>query len=139
MELTDTSVSFDGDLEKAWALLVDYKQMPSWDIFMDRLHFDAPMQLGSVGLLKMKGGPEVKLRVTSFNPPFNYTDEFSMLGSDFIFHHELAILPSKEINLRIRVESNGLFSSLLAPMMKSQFAAKMPVLMNNFKRIMLSR
>lgn len=101
---------------------------------MDWVRFDGELKMGSRGQLKMKNGPEVPLVVTSFSPPNSYTDEFTMMGSKFIFHHELSELSATTVSVRIRVETLGLFADLLAPLMKSDMSRKMPVLMNNFKQ-----
>lgn len=134
IQLTDDKVTFKGELKSAWDKLVHWQTMHEWDPFMERVTFGGPLELGSVGLLKMKGGPQAKLVVTAFNPPISYTDQFTMLGSTFIFHHELIEAPPNQITLHIWVEASGALASLLAPMMRKEFAAKMPLLMNNFKQ-----
>lgn len=100
---------------------------------MDWVKFDGPLEMGSIGELKMAGGPTVKLKVTAFNPPHSYTDEFTMLGSTFIFHHRV-VENEEGVVVKIDVEATGALACLFAPLMKQDFAKKMPVLMNNFKR-----
>jgi hypothetical protein len=135
MLLGDTSIKLYGPAEEAWHKVVDWQwqTMPEWDIFMERLNFDGPLRLGSVGKLKMKDGPEVTLVVTSFDPPHSYTDEFSLLGSKFVFHHEITEFSGGSI-LRIWVEGHGFLAALLGPLLRNSFASKMPFLMNNFKQ-----
>lgn len=134
MHLVSSSISVDASADAAWAKLVDWQRMHKWDIFMDWVKFDGPLQMGSVGDLKMAGGPTVKLKVTAFNAPHSYTDEFTMFGSTVIFHHRVVVDEAEGVAVRIDVEANGALASLLAPLMKQDFAKKMPVLMNNFKR-----
>jgi hypothetical protein len=134
MQLGDMTITVDGTLDAVWQKLIHWETMHEWDIFMDRVQFDGPLKQGSVGKLKMKNGPEVTLIVTRFSPPNSYTDEFSLAGSLFVFHHELTELRPTSVSLRIWVEARGMIASLLAPFMRKQFSAKMPLLMNNFKQ-----
>lgn len=134
MLLGEHQVSFPGTRESAWAKLVDWQSMHEWDIFVERLHFDGPLALGSTGTLKMKDGPTVQLVVTSFSAPHAYTDEFRLFGSTFVFHHELSEPAPGQVLLRIVVEGSGALVGLLQPLFKKQFKAKMPILMENFRR-----
>ncbi|MBX9569630.1 MAG: SRPBCC family protein [Candidatus Obscuribacterales bacterium] len=134
MQLVDTKITVDASPNAAWQKLVDWQRMHKWDIFMDWVKFDGPLALGSVGDLKMTGGPTVKLKVTAFDPPNSYTDEFTMLGSTFVFYHEVMESTDGGAIVRITVDANGTLASMLAPLMRSDFAKKMPILMNNFKR-----
>ncbi len=57
-----------------------------------------------------------------------------MLGSTFVFYHEVMESTDGGAIVRITVDANGTLASMLAPLMRSDFAKKMPILMNNFKR-----
>jgi hypothetical protein len=133
MKLAEDAMTLSGDVQSAWDKLVDWSRMHEWDVFLEHLHFNGPLGLNSVGRLKMKDGPEVDLVVTQFDPPHSYTDEFSLLGSKFIFHHYVAEAGTGEVTVRIVVEAEGLAAALLAPLMRRQFAQKMPLLMQNFR------
>jgi hypothetical protein len=133
MDIGQDTITFRGSLQTAWEKLIDWRTMHEWDPFMESIEFEGPLAVGSIGKLKIKGVPETKLEVTEFNPPYSYTDQFSMLGSTFIFYHELTELPSNEISLHIGVEVEGALASTIAPLMRKDFAVKMPILMKNFK------
>ncbi len=134
MKIADSKIQIQGSLEAVWHKLVDWQTMHTWDIFMESVIFDGPLRLGSKGKLRMKGGPEVELVVTSFNEPHSYTDEFTLLGSRFIFFHQLSEHSENLLVLHITVETNGFLASLLAPLMRIDTEKKMPILMNNFKK-----
>lgn len=133
MQLVDSKITVNASPEEAWAKLVDWQAMHKWDLFMDWVKFDGPLAAGSIGDLKMAGGPIVKLKVTAFNPPNSYTDEFTMLGSTFVFYHEVNEAPNGGAIVRITVDTNGMFASMLAPLMRKDLNKKMPMLMSNFK------
>lgn len=134
MKVADNSILVAGKLQPVWEKLVHWQTMHEWDVFMDRVVFDGPLKLGSKGKLKMKNGPEVDLIVTSFDPPFSYTDEFTVMGSRFKFFHELVEDSDNAVTLRITAEVEGLVATLLAPLMRKDLGLKMPTLMNNFKQ-----
>ena len=134
MKIGDRTIVVEGKLQAVWEKLVDWRTMHEWDVFMERVVFDGPLQMGSKGRLKMKGGPEVDLIVTSFNPPQSYTDEFTMMGSRFIFHHVLTETSENAVSVQIAVETDGFVAALLAPLMRTDFEKKMPILMSNFKQ-----
>lgn len=133
MKLAEHEVSLSGRLESAWEKLVDWKSMPKWDLFMKSVHFDGPLKNGSVGQLTLQDGNTYTLKVTSFNPLKDYTDEFSILGSRLIFMHELIPQGANRITMRFRVEGEGLLVFLLQGPIKNDLVTKLPDLMNRFK------
>lgn len=134
MEIGERTVIVKASAQAAWDKLVDYKHMHEWDIFMEWIKFEGAIKNGSKGRLKMRDGAEVDIVVTSFDPPKTYTDEFRMLGSRFVFHHEVKERPDGDTAVRIAVEAHGVVAGLIAPMMRAQMKEKMPVLMAKFKR-----
>lgn len=133
MQLSDDSVTFKGTAATAWEKLVDWRNMPEWDPFMESVHFDGPLHARSVGRLKMKNGPDVELRVTEFTPGVSYTDEFTLWGSRFVFYHEVKETSAGLVTMRIRTEAYGLLASLLGGVMRKNFSRDMPGLMENFR------
>lgn len=135
MLLADNSFNVKGTIQSVWDKLVDWSTMHEWDVFLDHLHFDGPLALNSVGKIKTTDGLQGDLVVTQFSPLHSYTDEFSFLGSKLIFHHYVSESSSPgEITVRIAIDGEGILIALLAPLMRKQFAAKMPVLIANFKQ-----
>lgn len=134
MQLCDESTTFEGTVDTVWQLLVDWQNMPSWDIFMESLDFDGPLKMGSRGLLKMKNGPTAPLLVTAFNPPYSYTDELTFWFTRLIFHHELTELEAGKITVRFVVEGEGLLPLFVGSLMKNDMRKKMPVLLDNFQK-----
>ncbi len=125
---------FKGDLQSAWEKLIDWKHMPDWDIFIDSVEFDGPLKVGSVGKLKSRDGHNYALTVTDFNPRNNYSDEISIMGSKFIFYHELSEKTPGEITMRFTITATGLIAFIFQYPIKNAFALKLPILMENFRR-----
>ena len=107
--------------------------MHEWDILIEYVQFHGVLRVGSVGILKPKGAPVVDLVVTELVPPHSYTNEFTLFGSTFTFHHELEELDSNTVSMRFWVEARGLMAKTFAPLMRKDIEKKLPILMNNFK------
>ncbi len=133
MQLCDESTTLEGTINNVWNFLVDWRSMPSWDIFMESLDFDGPLEKGSLGRLKMKNGPTAPLLVTAFNPPHSYTDELRFWFTRLIFHHELKEIQPGKVSVRFIVEGEGLLPALIGSWMKKDMHEKMPLLLSNFK------
>lgn len=134
MVFVEHSVTFKGNIDSAWEKLVDWKRMPEWDIFIDDINFDGPLKLGSVGTMKSRDGHTYSLKVTDFNPKKDYSDELSIMGSTFVFFHELSEKSAGEITMRFTISAKGLIAFIFCYPIKNAFAQKLPILMDNFKR-----
>lgn len=133
MVYVEHSVSFKGDLKTAWDKLVDWKHMPDWDIFIDEMHFDGPLKTGSVGRMKSRDGHHYVLTVTDLKPLDNYSDEMSVMGSKFVFYHEIKETTPGEINMRFTISAKGLIAFLFKYPINNALEQKLPILMDNFK------
>jgi hypothetical protein len=133
MLFVEHNVTFKGDLQSAWDKLVDWKRIPEWDIFVDSVQFDGPLKVGSVGQLKSRDGHNYNLTVTDFNPLNNYSDEISIMGSKFIFYHELSEKTPGEITMRFTISANGFIAFIFQYPINNALALKLPILMDNFK------
>ncbi|MCC7529788.1 MAG: SRPBCC family protein [Candidatus Melainabacteria bacterium] len=134
MVFVEHSVTFKGDLQSAWDKLVDWKRMRDWDIFIDEVKFDGPLKVGSVGQLKARDGHIYVLTVTDLNSPNNYSDEISIMGSRFVFFHELSEKTPGEITMRFTISATGLIAFIFQYPINNAFALKLPILMDNFKQ-----
>ena len=133
MIFVEHTVTFKGDLETAWDKLVDWKTMPEWDIFIDDVQFDGPLRVGSTGHLITRDRQNYILHVSDFNRLSNYTDEFSTMGSKFVFYHEMSERTPGEITMRFTISARGVIAFIFKYPIKNAFLQKLPILMDNFK------
>jgi hypothetical protein len=111
MKLAERSIMINGSLQAVWDKLLHWRSMPDWDILMKSIHFDDPIRVGSIGRLVLKNGQELKLRITQFDQLKDYTDEFSVLGTRFIFYHQLTQQSLEQIKMYLyRVTVNCEYS-----------------------------
>lgn len=139
MILAESKIRFAGDIDSAWAKMVDWEHMQDWDHFMEKMEFDGPFAPGKVGTLTMKGGRKVQLKVTEMvadGAARHYTDEFSFLGSRFIFHHFLTNDDKdngENLEMRFAIEGQGLMISILRLQFARAFKKELPRLMAKYK------
>jgi hypothetical protein len=129
MKLTSKSVLIKAPQKTVWQKLIDWHTWPTWDGGMETISFandssdtssasnpsDA-IRVGSVGKLKMKGGPAVDLRVTEFSFEKSYTSEFDLWGSRFVFIHFLetvTISGLPQVRATVAVEADGITAPVL--------------------------
>jgi len=133
MVFVEHTVEFNGDLQSAWDKLVDWKTMPSWDIFIDEMFFDGPLKPGSKGRMKSRDGHFYDLLVTKLTPLSNYSDEAQIMGSKFVFYHELKETAPGKIAMRFTISATGFIAFIFQYPINNALAQKLPILMNNFK------
>jgi hypothetical protein len=62
-----------------------------WDPDTRQAHLTGPFKSGSVGKLQPKKGLPIKIRVTNAEPPRCFTVVSRVLGTQFIFNHQLEL------------------------------------------------
>jgi hypothetical protein len=118
VRLAKHSITVRGDIQSAWAKLLDWQRMPDWDDFISSIHFEAPILVGSTGTLTVRGGQVFKLRITQFEPLQDYTDEFSILGTRFIFYHRLTKHSSEQLEICFSIDCEGALSLIMQNSLK---------------------
>ena len=133
MLVVSHSVLLEAAPERVWRKLVDWKDWPSWDTGQEKIEFDGPINAGSVGKLKLKGGPEVALKIVDFSPGKSYVSEFKLLGARFVFGHSIVSKAKNLTVLTVVVEMKGLSALLWAGLMCASLRKDVPQWMQNFK------
>jgi uncharacterized protein YndB with AHSA1/START domain len=131
--LGEHSVVVNVPPDVVWQALVDWESWPEWDKGQESIRFKGPLNVGSSGKLKIRGGPKVDLRITDFEPGHDYTSEFRLLGSRFIFSHSIEA-EGESTRVTFAVFTTGIFGALLHGLLRSQVETNLPDWMTNFKR-----
>ncbi len=130
--IAEHSIDIAAPKEAIWIKLVDFEHWSDWDTGMESVQFDGPLTLNSKGKLKLKGGPEVDLLITTWEEPNRYVDEFELWGSRYIFDHTVVSIGGvSEITFSIYVV--GLLGGLLSFIAERDCKKKLPIWMDNFK------
>jgi len=133
MRLVESSVTLHGNLEAAWAKLVNWQTMPEWDVFMESIHFEQPISVDSTGMLALKNGQKFKLRITQLAPMQDYTDEFSVLGTRFVFYHQLKQISPEQLKMYFSIDCEGLLSFVMHRLLSKEFDTQLATVMSRFK------
>jgi uncharacterized membrane protein len=131
--LAEHSIVLHSNLESVWQKLIDWQNMPGWDIFMKSIQFDEPVGIGSIGALVLKNGQRHSLRITQFEHLHSYTDEFSVLGMRFVFFHRLTPEQSNKVTLYFSIDCTGPLSFIFRPLLTEQMKSQLQILMENFR------
>jgi hypothetical protein len=126
------TIAVNAPIDAIWKKLVDWQHWTQWDAGMEKINFDAPLGLGSIGKLKLKGGPEVDLVITRCEEPNRYVDEFELFGSKYIFDH-IVFSENGQNKLKVSLHTTGLFSQVFAFLIDASCKTNLPIWMDNFK------
>ena len=137
------TVTINAPADVVWSHVIDWQHWPDWDKGMERVFFKGPINVGSTGKLKLRGGPTVNLKVTQFDPVLpgtagfepepQYTDEFSLFGSRFIFYHRVDPIDANTSTFYVTAHTTGLVA-LFNPIIRPSFDAKLSEWLGNLKR-----
>ncbi|MDR3617441.1 MAG: hypothetical protein P4L53_28050 [Candidatus Obscuribacterales bacterium] len=133
MRLAQHSITLHGDIQSAWAKLLDWQNMLDWDEFISSIHFENPIRVGSTGTLTVKDNQVFKLRITQVEHLHDYTDEFSILGTRFIFYHRLTQQSSNQLELYFSIDCEGVLSLFMPLFLAKKFDAQLQATMSKFK------
>jgi hypothetical protein len=134
MKVASHTVTVSAPAQVVWSKLVHWQKWPTWDTGMERITFDGPIDVGSIGRLKLKDGPEVQLHVSSLIEGESYEDYFDVFGTRFIFYHDLRTLEDGLVELYFSVEATGLTALFLGNLKRAELAQHLPKWMEYFKQ-----
>lgn len=133
--LAENSIEVNADAESVWQFIVNWEKMPEWDFLMKQIRFPESASVGSEGSITTADGKTYLIRITEWNPPRNYTDEFRTMGSRMIFHHEVVPTNRDSSLVKFRVDGDGLAMFMLQMPIRASLQPKLKSLMQNMKRI----
>jgi hypothetical protein len=129
------TITISAPASTVWQEMTDWTTWSSWDKGQDSIQFSGPLALEAIGQLKLKDGPKVSLRVTSFDPGRAYVSEFNLLGTPFVFHHNIDKLSDDCSNVSFAIDATGWSAPILGSIAKSQVAKELPHWMENFQKL----
>lgn len=98
--------------ESIWRCWVNVQGWPDWDDGLEWATLQGPMSVGSLGVIKRRGGERVPFRITEYVEGRSFTCLGRKLGTDVAFVHRLEPC-SLGTKLTHRVEATGPFAWLL--------------------------
>jgi hypothetical protein len=105
---------------RLWALYADINHWTAWDGEIDYARADGPFAVGTRGVLRPTGGPEVKFTLTRVETNKGFTDRSFLPLAWMDFHHTIEDTGSVR-----RVTHSVVMGGLLAPLFKRIFGEKL--------------
>jgi hypothetical protein len=133
MQLVSHKVIVNAPNSVIWSELIHWETWTTWDGGMERVQFDGPIDVGSIGRLKMKDGPEGLLHISALQERVSYSDYFDLLGTRFNIHHSLSHFEELGETVHFSAEAQGPTAWILAPLIRVKMAKSLPQWMNTFK------
>lgn len=89
-----------------FARWIDHDTWPQWSPDTEWVRVDGPVEVGTTGVLKPRGGPKVKFVISACTPGREYTDTSRLPGAHLVFQH--TVEPAEHgCELRVRVTMGG--------------------------------
>lgn len=114
--------------ESIWHIWQDVKNWNTWDHGIEYSRIDGPFEEGTTGVLKPKGGPLVRTKLTGVDPLKKFVDESKLFLAKIIVSHYLAKSGDKTL-VTHQIEMTGplafLFAYLIGRTMKKNLPQEM--------------
>jgi hypothetical protein len=111
--------------ESVWALYEQVSGWKEWDHEVESSRLDGPFQVGSAGVLKPRGGPASKFRLTGVTPGRGFSDVTRLPLATLAFEHTLTP-ESSGTRIHHRVTIRGPLAFLFSRVIGRKIAAGLP-------------
>ncbi|GAB5412090.1 MAG: hypothetical protein ChlgKO_12040 [Chlamydiales bacterium] len=99
--------------ESIWRVWEDVKNWNLWDSGIEYSSIEGPFQAGTQGILKPRGGPVIRTKLTVVKPMNVFVDEATLKGAKILMTHFLTRVGSK-LTITHRIEMKGPLSIFYA-------------------------
>lgn len=123
---TEASTVTPASPEAVWALYEQVGAWNAWDHEVEWSRLDGPFQAGSSGVLKPKGGPASKFRLTAVEQGRRFADLTRLPLAVLSFEHTLTPEPSGGTRIHHRVTLRGPLTFLFSRVIGRNIAAGLP-------------
>lgn len=110
--------------EKIWQLMSDVNQWKTWDESIDDASLDGEFKTGSQFMLKPKGGPKVRIRLTDVRPDGYFKDQTSFPLAKMHGEHWYEETP-EGLKITTTMTMTGLLARLWYKMVMKDIAANL--------------
>ncbi len=92
--------------ESIWRVWEDVKNWNLWDSGIEYSSIEGPFQVGTQGVLKPRGGPVIRTKLTVVEPMNMFVDEATLKGAKILVTHFLTRVGQK-LTVTHRIEMKG--------------------------------
>lgn len=122
---TEASAVTPAAAENVWSLYERVGDWKSWDHEVEASQLDGPFQVGTTGVLKPKGGPASKFRLTAVERARRFADVTRLPLARLAFEHTLTPVPGGT-RIHHRVTIDGPLTFLFSRVIGRKIAAGLP-------------
>jgi hypothetical protein len=108
-----------------WQIWQDVEKWNTWDHGIEYSSIDGPFALGTTGILKPKGGPLVRTKLTNVEPLESFIDESKLFLCTIVVAHYLTQSNGKTL-VTHQIEMNGPLSFFFAYMIGRKMKKNLP-------------
>jgi hypothetical protein len=134
MLIIDHSVFTKASAEQVWKLYKDPTTWPIWDHEIEYASLKGPFAIGTKGILRPRGGPEVKFVIIEMIPKVKFSDISLLPLTKLKFTHTLT-KKSDKLEINHRVEMWGLLSFFFAFVIGRKIKAGLPTAMKKLAEV----
>jgi len=88
-----------------FARWIDHDTWPEWSPDTEWVRLDGPVEVGTHGVLKPKGGPKTKFVISACTPGREYTDTTRLPGARLVFRHTVEpAAPGCELHVQVTMD-----------------------------------
>ena len=117
-----------------FARWIDHDTWPQWSPDTEWVRVDGPVEVGTRGVLKPRGGPRVKFVISACTSGREYTDISRLPGARMVFQH--TVEPAEHgCELHVRVTMEGPLAFVRSRIMGGGFRESVPADLDRLVRI----
>lgn len=120
--------------EEIWRLWSDVKNWDKWDYDVVSSSIDGRFETGTTGVLKPKGGPKTKFKITEATENRSFSNRSLLPLCSIYFVHELNEVEGT-IEISHRIEMKGLLSGFFSKVMGKNIARGLPGSVENLIKL----
>lgn len=138
IELASARTTSSSSPAAFYARWIDHSTWTRWDTDTEWVRLDGPVAVGTKGVLKSEGGPEVRFTITSLDPDREYVDTSRFFGARLTFLHR-AELRGDHTELLAQATIEGPLAWLWHRILGDGFATSVPEALNRLVRLVESQ
>lgn len=131
----ERTIEINANPANVWQIMSDVSRWPEWTPSIESVdQISADMAIGSEAVVKAKGTPRAKWRVTEWNPGQNFTWVTSVRGAKTVGEHVIAPNGEGRSKVTLAIEVQGLLTPLFQPLISRGITSNLELESQGLKR-----
>jgi carbon monoxide dehydrogenase subunit G len=131
----ERTIEINANPARVWQIMSDVSKWPEWTPSIESVdQIASNMAIGSEAVVKAKGTPKAKWRVTEWNPGQNFTWVTSVRGAKTVGEHIIQPDGEGRSKATLAIEVKGFMASLFKPMIAKTITGNLELESQGLKR-----